>query len=67
LYIQQLTIPTVVFWGEKAQFTRVRIGERLSLLNPNAIQKFYAIPNSGILPHLEIPSVLTALINQHLF
>jgi pimeloyl-ACP methyl ester carboxylesterase len=67
LYIQQLIIPTVIFWGEQAQFTRVRIGERLSLLNPIAIQKFYAIPNSGILPHLEIPSVLVGLMQQHLY
>ncbi|BAZ14181.1 hypothetical protein NIES4071_60210 [Calothrix sp. NIES-4071] len=67
LYIQQLAIPTIVFWGEQAQFTRVRLGQRLSLLNPNAIQHFYAIPNSGILPHLEIPAILIALIKQYLF
>lgn len=67
LYIQQLIIPTTIFWGEQAQFTRLRLGQRLSLLNTTAIQNFYTIPKTGILPHLEAPSVLVALINEHLF
>ncbi|WP_138502546.1 alpha/beta fold hydrolase [Nostoc sp. PA-18-2419] len=66
LYIQQLTIPTVVFWGEKAQFTNIKLGRRLANLNPNAIQKFYPIADAGILPHLEIPEIVIGLLQRYL-
>ncbi|MEH2294697.1 alpha/beta fold hydrolase [Nostoc sp.] len=66
LYIQQLTIPTVIFWGEKAQFTNIKLGRRLANLNPSAIQDFYAIADAGILPHLEIPEVFIGLLQQYL-
>jgi pimeloyl-ACP methyl ester carboxylesterase len=66
LYIQQLTVSTVIFWGEQAQFTRVRLGQRLSSLNTNAVQDFYAIPDTGILPHLEAPEVLIGLLNMYI-
>lgn len=66
LYIQQLITPTTIFWGEQAQFTRVRLGQRLSLLNTTAIQNFYTIPNTGILPHLEAPAVLIGMLQHHL-
>jgi pimeloyl-ACP methyl ester carboxylesterase len=62
LYIQQLTVPTVIFWGENAQFTRVELGQRLAKLNENTIQKFITIPDTGILPHLELPAVLVGLL-----
>ncbi|MBD2679391.1 MULTISPECIES: alpha/beta fold hydrolase [Nostoc] len=66
LYIQQLTIPTVIFWGEKAQFTNIKSGRRLANLNPNAIQKFYAIADAGVLPHLEVPEILIGLLQGYL-
>ncbi|MCC5638995.1 alpha/beta hydrolase [Nostoc sp. CHAB 5844] len=66
LYIQQLTIPTVFFWGEEAQFTKLRLGQRLANLNLDAVQKFYAIANAGVLPHLELPEVIIGLLQQHL-
>ncbi|MEH2071863.1 MAG: alpha/beta hydrolase [Nostoc sp.] len=66
LYIQQLTIPTVVFWGEKAQFTNIKLGRRLANLNPNAIQKFYPIADAGILPHLEVPEIVIGLLQRYL-
>ncbi len=66
LYIKQLTIPTVIFWGEKAQFTNIKLGQRLANLNPRAIQDFYAIADAGILPHLEIPEVVIGLLQRHL-
>ncbi len=50
LYIQQLRIPTVIFWGEEAQFTNIKLGRRLANLNPDVIRDFYDIPNTGILP-----------------
>jgi pimeloyl-ACP methyl ester carboxylesterase len=67
LYIQQLKIPTVMFWGEKAQFTSIKLGLRLANLNTNAIQKFYAIADAGILPHLEVPEIIIGLLLDRLF
>jgi pimeloyl-ACP methyl ester carboxylesterase len=66
LYIQRLTTPTVIFWGEQAQFTRIKLGKRLAGLNSSAIQDFYAIPEVGILPHLEIPAVVIGLLQRRL-
>ncbi|MEH2276170.1 MAG: alpha/beta hydrolase [Nostoc sp.] len=66
LYVQQLTIPTRIFWGEKAQFTNIKLGRRLANLNVSAIQDFYAIADAGILPHLEIPEVLIGLLQRYL-
>lgn len=66
LYIQQLTVPTVIFWGEKAQFTNIKLGQRLANLNPRAIRDFYAIADAGILPHLEIPEVFIGLLQRYL-
>ncbi|MEH2251989.1 alpha/beta fold hydrolase [Nostoc sp.] len=66
LYIQQLTIPTIIFWGEKAQFTNIKLGRRLANLNIRAIQDFYAIADAGILPHLEIPEVVIGLLQRYL-
>lgn len=65
LYIQQLTIPTVIFWGEEAQFTNVKLGRRLAKLNPSAIRDFHAIV-SGVLPHLETPEVVIGLLQRYL-
>ncbi|WP_375510732.1 alpha/beta fold hydrolase, partial [uncultured Nostoc sp.] len=66
LYIKQLTTPTVIFWGEKAQFTSIKLGRRLANLNTSAIQDFYAIADAGILPHLEIPEVVIGLLQRYL-
>jgi pimeloyl-ACP methyl ester carboxylesterase len=66
LYIQQLTIPTVFFWGEKAQFTSIKLGRRLASLNPGVIKKFYAIADTGILPHLELPEVIIGLLQRYI-
>ncbi|MEA5515247.1 alpha/beta hydrolase [Nodularia sp. UHCC 0506] len=66
LYIQQLQIPTVMFWGEKAQFTSIKLGRRLANLNIGAIRDFYAIADTGILPHLETPEVVIGLLQPYL-
>ena len=66
LYISQLTTPTILLWGEQAQFTKLQLGERLSKLNQNAIEKFYPIKDTGVLPHLETPEVVIGLIQRHL-
>ncbi|PHJ55816.1 alpha/beta hydrolase [Nostoc linckia z18] len=66
LYIRQLTIPTVIFWGEKAQFTNIKTGQRLANLNTNTIEKFEAIADAGVLPHLEVPEIVIGLLQRYL-
>jgi pimeloyl-ACP methyl ester carboxylesterase len=66
LYIQQLTIPTVILWGEKAQFTNIKTGRRLANLNTNTIEKFEAIADAGVLPHLEVPEIVIGLLQRYL-
>lgn len=65
LYIQQLQIPTVMFWGEAAQFTSIKLGRRLASLNTAAIGDFYAIAQTGVLPHLETPEVIIGLLQRY--
>ena len=66
LYIQQLTVPTVMLWGEQAQFTSVHLGRRLAQLNPQAIRAFEALAEVGVLPHLELPEVVIGLLQPYL-
>ncbi len=66
LYLPQLAIPTVMLWGEQAQFTRVNLGRRLAKLNPQAVQAFEAIAGAGVLPHLEMPAVVIGLLYKML-
>jgi len=65
LYIQQLQVPTVILWGENAQFTNMQLGRRLANLNTEAIQGFHEIPDTGILPHLEIPAVVIGILQKY--
>jgi pimeloyl-ACP methyl ester carboxylesterase len=65
-YIEQLHTPTTILWGETAQFTRIDVGRRLAQANPKAIQAFLALPEAGVLPHLEQPEVVTGLLRQFL-
>ncbi len=62
LYLTQLTVPTSILWGELAQFTNVALGRRLAGLNPQAVQEFAVLPQSGVLAHLEQPGVITGLL-----
>jgi pimeloyl-ACP methyl ester carboxylesterase len=66
LYMQQLITPTIFFWGEKAQFTSVKLGQRLASLNPTVVRKFYAIADTGVLPHLELPEVVIGLLQAYI-
>lgn len=60
-YIPQLTVPTVMIWGENARFSTLATGRRLASLNSTAIKAFHVIPDAGVLPHLEVPE---AVLNQ---
>ena len=66
LYIPQLTVPTVIFWGKEAQFTRQDLGQRLAALNPAMIRGFEVIPETGVLPHLEQPEVMIGFLQKYL-
>lgn len=66
-YIEQLTVPTFIFWGEEAQFTSVNLGRRLAGLNPKAVRAFQPLPEAGILPHLEQPEVVIGLLQRYIW
>lgn len=65
-YMGQLTTPTQVVLGEKSRFTPVAVAQRLASLNPKAIQTVHTVPDSGVLPHLEHPTVVADLLQQFL-
>lgn len=65
LYLAQLTVPTRMLWGEAAQFTSVNLGRRLAKLNPSILQ-FEAVPETGVLLHLEAPELVIASLRQFL-
>jgi len=67
LYVPQLTVPTVILWGEQAQFTKIGLGRRLAKLNPRSIVAFEAIAHSGVLPHLETPEIAIGLLQKYLY
>ena len=61
-YMEQLQVPTAMVWGEKAQFTSVMLGRQLAELNADAVKRFQVVSNTGVLPHLEQPGVVAALL-----
>ena len=63
-YIQQLTIPTAIIWGQKSQFTGPEIGRRLAEMNPQAIKVFQQLDGVGLTPQLELPGVTIGLIRK---
>ena len=65
-YIEQLTIPTAIIWGQKSQFTGPDIGRRLAEMNPTAIRAFQVIEEVGLTPQLELPAVTIGLIRKFL-
>ncbi|MEH2235499.1 alpha/beta fold hydrolase [Nostoc sp.] len=66
LYIQQLTTPTAIIWGQKSEFTGPSIGRRLAEINPQAIRFFQELEDVGLTPQLELPAVTIGLIRQFL-
>ncbi|MDJ0618240.1 MAG: alpha/beta hydrolase [Calothrix sp. MO_192.B10] len=64
-YMKELQVPTVFVWGEKSRFSSTEKGRRLSRLNPEIIQGFHEIPGAGVLPHLEIPAMVTGLLSGY--
>ena len=66
-YIQQLTIPTAIIWGQKSQFTGPEIGQRLAQMNPQAIKFFQPLENVGLTPQLELSGVTIGLIGKFIY
>lgn len=65
-YLPQLTVKTAIAWGEKAQFTNAELGQRLAKLNPQAVELFVQIAESGVLPQLEQPALLVGVLKHFL-
>jgi pimeloyl-ACP methyl ester carboxylesterase len=65
-YLPQLTVPTAIAWGEQAQFTNAELGQRLAKLNPQTVELFVQIAEAGVLPQLEQPALLTAVLKTYL-
>lgn len=63
-YINQLTVPTAIIWGQKSQFTSPEIGRRFAAMNPQAIKIFQPLEEVGLTPQLELPAVTIGLIRQ---
>ena len=61
-YIDQLTTPTTLLWGEKAAFTEPGLGRKLAAKNPDAIKLFEVIKSTGLTPQLELPAVTIGMI-----
>ena len=61
-YIPGLKVATAIAWGDQAQFISPELGRRLADLNRNSIHQFHLVPGTGILPHLELPAVVTGLL-----
>lgn len=66
LFIQELTTPTAIIWGQKSEFTGPSIGRRLAEINPQAIRFFQELEDVGLTPQLELPAVTIGLIRQFL-
>jgi pimeloyl-ACP methyl ester carboxylesterase len=64
--LAQLTIPTWIIWGDKAQFTPIELGQRLAAINPAVVRGFYTIQDAGLTPQLELPAVTIGCIRSSL-
>lgn len=66
LDMPNLSVPTYIVWGDKAQFTGVKTGRELAALNPEAVRSFEVLPAMGLTPHLEYPAVMIGLIQKYI-
>lgn len=66
LYLDQLTVPTYIVWGEKSRFGSSAVGQRLAKLNPKVIRAFWAIEGVGVLPQLETPEIVAGFLSAAL-
>jgi pimeloyl-ACP methyl ester carboxylesterase len=62
-YLPQLQARTAMIWGEEAQFTDVRLGQRLAGLSGSS---FEVVPDAGVLVQLEQSAIVAGLLNEFL-
>lgn len=65
-YLPELSVPTMFVWGAESRFKTPEQGQRLAALNPESINAFQVIPDAGVLPHLEVPAIVTGLLTDWL-
>jgi pimeloyl-ACP methyl ester carboxylesterase len=65
-YLPQLHVPTVILWGDKAQFIDADAGQRLTSLNSSSIKAFVRLVDAGVLAHLEQPAIVVGLLRRFL-
>ena len=65
-YIEQLTVPTAIFWGSRSKFTAPSLGRRFADINPETIQIFQILDDVGLTPQLELPALTIGLIRKYL-
>ncbi|MGD1920104.1 MAG: alpha/beta fold hydrolase [Pleurocapsa sp.] len=65
-YINQLTVPTALIWGQASEYTGAKVGYKLQEMNPQAIQIVYQLDDVGFTPQLELPAITIGLIRQFL-
>lgn len=64
-FMPKLTKPTAILWGEKTNFAFPELGKRLADLSP-MVSYFQVIPDTGTVPHLELPAITISAINKAL-
>ncbi len=64
-YLSQLTLPAALVWGKQAQFTPVRLGERLASLSPR-VHPLQVVEAAGVLPQLEQAATVIGLLKSFL-
>lgn len=63
-YIDRLTVPTALIWGQKTEYTGPEVGRRLKEINPEAIRILYQSDEVGFTPQLELPALTVGLIRK---
>lgn len=63
-FLSQLRVPTEFAVGQRSRFLPLKVVKRLGSLNPQAIQRVWEVPDSGVLPHLEHPAIVMGLIQD---
>jgi haloalkane dehalogenase len=65
-YIADLTVPTVLFWGQQTASTSYELGQLFADMNPKAIKDLQILEDVGLAPHLEMPAVTIGIIQKFL-
>jgi len=64
-FMPKSTKPTAILWGEKTNFAFPELGKRLAELS-SMVKYFQVIPDTGTVPHLELPAITISAISKAL-